>query len=41
MEDISGSKTFLTLGGVIAAIGQDSYDLIIEVIFCLVCTRET
>lgn len=41
MEDIGGSKTLFTLGGVVTAIGYDGCNLIVEVILRLVCSRAT
>lgn len=38
VEDVGGSKAFIALGGEITAIGQDGRNLIVEVVFRLVCT---
>ena len=38
MKDVGGGKTFFTFGSVVTAVGQDGYDLVIEVILCLIRT---
>ena len=38
VEDVGGSKALFTLGGVITAVGYDCRNLIVEIVFCLVCT---
>lgn len=39
MKDVGGSKAFFTLGGVIAAIGYDGCNLIVEEVLCLIRPR--